>query len=480
MESEARQNPLSKSKTIEQLRTTIDKLETIIEQLDSTSVVNLPSSKTVEALITTTEALENAISNLPPEAVTADSEVTPMSEVVEDQPVVTPIPPEETPPVVKSEIPVSQTLVTEPSGNNTAEQIEPIAAQNIPEAVTKTPAKSSKKKKRNWIPIAIVALILAIIPISLKYLSPETTPQIFSEKTEEIVEKTIIAEPPVIASNLPDNNLPKNEEQSVSSPAQEPLVEITTKTINQETIEDKTIIEPLKQQEVAEIRETPTTDLIREEVVETDLEKPLPQEQPQSKLAIKTEIETSLTNQESETIIASNNSQPPESIEIATTSSSKSPSNVNSIEDKKLTLEINKIPEKDLEPEHSIIIPENLATEITAQPLELKTVVHDIQLTPEQNLIALLSEKVLELSENYQDDLILSIEPNMANNILFVRIADDWYQLESTKQDEIVADLFARSQELEFRKLEIKDQNDNLVARSPVVGQNMIIFRRDS
>ena len=51
---------------------------------------------------------------------------------------------------------------------------------------TKTPTKSRKSRKRkNWIAIAIVALIVAIIPISLKYLSPGLTQQLLSEKAAD-------------------------------------------------------------------------------------------------------------------------------------------------------------------------------------------------------------------------------------------------------------------------------------------------------
>ena len=49
-------------------------------------------------------------------------------------------------------------------------------------------------------------------------------------------------------------------------------------------------------------------------------------------------------------------------------------------------------------------------------------------------LIAALSKQVLQLSEGYQEDIVLSIEPNMSNNILIVRVADDWYQLEANTE----------------------------------------------
>ena len=479
MESEARQNPLSKRKTIEQLRTTIDKLETIIEQLDSTSVVNLPSSNTIEALITTTEKLEEAISNLPSEAVAEDSPPTPISEVAEDPPAVTPIPLEEKPPVSELEAPKSQTSVPQSSLEKAPEQNKPIEQKTVTKPVTKVQQKSRKsKKKKNWIAIAIVALILAIIPISLKYLSPGTTQELLLEKVEEVV----IEEAPVIARKLPHDKLQEQEKTPIfSEESKEQLEDIQISEIPQQGIENIAIIETPKQQEQeTTIKEVATEDLIIEEVTEPEFEKYLVPEETNSKVTIKSDTEATLANNESERIVASDSLEVAEIDGLEITASNKSESNINKIKDEKLALEIDNIHKNIIEQEDLILVPENLITEVTEQPLELKTVIHDVKLTPDQNFIALLRDKIIQLSKNYQEDIVLSIEPNIANNILIVKIADDWYELESTVQDEIVADIFTRSQKLEFRKLEIKDQSDNLVARSPVVGKNMIIFRRDS
>ena len=432
MESEARQNPLSKVETIEQLRITIDKLEAIIEQLNSTSVVDLPSGNSVEALITTTEELENAIAALPQKTVTP-------------------------------------------------EQTEAIAQKNVTKTANKTLIENTKiKKKKNWIAIAIIALIVAIIPISLKYLSPASTQQILLEKVEGIVEKTVTKEPSIIATKLPDNNLQKNEENPVISEVTEKVENITSSESPKQQIEAEIV-------KVATIAFASDSTELLPRLLSSLEDKSLEDGTSEGKQAsLKTEkiaesdLEKSLVEEETETIIASEDSESEEITQLETQVASESPSNIDEtadeIIDQTVVLETENIPE----PEPKILVPENLVTEGTTETLELKTVIHDVKLTPEQKLIAELREKVLQLTEDYQEDIVLFIEPNIANKFLIVTITDDWYQLETTEQDEIVADMFARSQKLEFRKLAIKDQNDNLVARSPVVGQNMIIFRRDS
>ena len=482
MESEAHQNPLSKIETIEQLRTTIDKLETIIEQLNSTSVVDLPSSNSVEALITTTEELENAIAALLQKTVTPESESTPTTNVVTvETPEGPPIPPQEQPSASESETPAPET----------PEKTEPIAQKTVTKPATKAQTKPSKpKKKTNWIAIAIVALIVAIIPISLKYLSPGSTQQVLSEKVEEIVEETVTEEASVIATKLPDKSLQINEEKPVLPAATEQVEDFTISELPKQPIkkitEVATIALTSDSREISELWEPPLfsstwdnkskrTSLTTEKVAESDLEKSLVEEETESIATSVPDLETSATNIEEEATIGSDASESEEIDQLETQPPSESLSNIDEIVDETVVLEKENISE----PEPKIFVPANLVVEDTTETLELKTVIHDVKLTPEQDLIAALSKKLLQLSQNYQEDIVLSIEPNIDNNILIVRITDDWYQLETTEQDEIVADIFARSQKLEFRKLEIKDQNDNLVARSPVVGQNMIIFRRD-
>ncbi|MEA5551565.1 hypothetical protein VB713_11330 [Anabaena cylindrica UHCC 0172] len=109
-----------------------------------------------------------------------------------------------------------------------------------------------------------------------------------------------------------------------------------------------------------------------------------------------------------------------------------------------------------------------------------------IELTPEQALIVAIENQLAEISipiKNTQSEiasskLIKSIQANFRTSDLTIKISDDWYTLEVSQQNQLAADIFQRSQELDFSHLEIIDSQDRLVARSPVVGNEMVIFKR--
>lgn len=101
-----------------------------------------------------------------------------------------------------------------------------------------------------------------------------------------------------------------------------------------------------------------------------------------------------------------------------------------------------------------------------------------IPLTPEQTLIAAIENKVTQVSNNTFSGIVKSIKANFRSSSLIVTISDDWYTLKKSQQDKLVAEMFQRSQELDFTHLEIFDSKEQLVARNPVVGNEMIIFQR--
>ncbi len=123
-------------------------------------------------------------------------------------------------------------------------------------------------------------------------------------------------------------------------------------------------------------------------------------------------------------------------------------------------------PEPELEPE-----PE---PEVTPTPIPTPTIV----LTPEQTLIAAIENQVSEISDRTSSGLIQSIQANFLTSTLAIKISDDWYTLKESQQDKLAAGILQRSQELDFTHLEISDSQNRLVARNPVVGTEMIIFRR--
>ncbi len=103
-----------------------------------------------------------------------------------------------------------------------------------------------------------------------------------------------------------------------------------------------------------------------------------------------------------------------------------------------------------------------------------------IELTPEQALIAAIENQVAEISDRIASGLIKSIEANFRTSNLTVKISDDWYTLQESQQDKLAAEILQRSQELDFTHLEIIDSQKRLIARNPVVGTEIVIFKRQT
>ncbi|MEA5514851.1 hypothetical protein [Nodularia sp. UHCC 0506] len=117
-----------------------------------------------------------------------------------------------------------------------------------------------------------------------------------------------------------------------------------------------------------------------------------------------------------------------------------------------------------------------------------------IKLTPEESLIAAIENQVAEISDGrsrsvsaglspafgdrFASGLIQSIQANFRTSNLTVKINDDWYTLPASEQKQLAAEVLQRAQELDFTHLEILDSQDKLIARNPVVGNEMIIFQQ--
>ncbi|WP_107670034.1 hypothetical protein [Cyanothece sp. BG0011] len=101
------------------------------------------------------------------------------------------------------------------------------------------------------------------------------------------------------------------------------------------------------------------------------------------------------------------------------------------------------------------------------------------KLTPEQSLIAAIQKEVTALTNQYPEDLIGKIEANFLGSRLTVTLGDKWYDLSTKEQDNLADTILEKTQSLDFRKLEMLDSQRNLIARSPVVGNNIIILKRN-
>lgn len=132
------------------------------------------------------------------------------------------------------------------------------------------------------------------------------------------------------------------------------------------------------------------------------------------------------------------------------------------------------------EPVESTAPPEPQPVESTAppEPEPEPSPTPPLELTPEQNLIASIENQIAEISDRYADGLIQSIQANFQGSRLTIKVGDDWYNLKQSQQDKLAARMLERGRELDFTHLEITDPEGTLLARSPVVGTDMVILKR--
>lgn len=121
------------------------------------------------------------------------------------------------------------------------------------------------------------------------------------------------------------------------------------------------------------------------------------------------------------------------------------------------------------------VTPPQLEAPESPQPVEILPPPKP-QLTPEQSLIAAIQQEVTDLTSQYPPGLIGSIEANFSASRLMVTMGDQWYELSLNRQTSLGNTILKRSKRLDFRKLELLDSQGNLIARSPVVGNDIIIL----
>jgi hypothetical protein len=145
------------------------------------------------------------------------------------------------------------------------------------------------------------------------------------------------------------------------------------------------------------------------------------------------------------------------------------------------------LPEPTVAPEVFTVLPEPTATpeaeaeptpEAIPEPEPTPTPEPVVELTPEQSLIAAIEKQVEEISDRLSAGLIKSTQANFRTSNLTIKISNDWYTLEASQQDKLATEILQRAKELNFSHLEIIDSQDKLIARNPVVGNKMVIFKR--
>lgn len=99
------------------------------------------------------------------------------------------------------------------------------------------------------------------------------------------------------------------------------------------------------------------------------------------------------------------------------------------------------------------------------------------ELTPEQSLIAAIQSDIAEISVQYADGLVQAVQANFPQGRLVVTIGDEWYSLAPNRQEQLGRELLTQARALDFAHLELRDRTGALLARSPVVGDTLVILQ---
>ena len=109
------------------------------------------------------------------------------------------------------------------------------------------------------------------------------------------------------------------------------------------------------------------------------------------------------------------------------------------------------------------------------QPVEI---IPPAPLTPEQSLIAAIQNQVAEITDRMGGGLVKSVQADFSIGLLSVQVAEDWYKLSEVEQNQLASQMWKEANSLNFSKLQIANLAGTLIARSPVVGSEMIILER--
>ncbi|MEM6425383.1 MAG: hypothetical protein AAGF66_12450 [Cyanobacteria bacterium P01_H01_bin.119] len=95
---------------------------------------------------------------------------------------------------------------------------------------------------------------------------------------------------------------------------------------------------------------------------------------------------------------------------------------------------------------------------------------------PEQ--IAAVQDQISAIAEKFEPEILQSVQPDFRQSMLFVTIEPRWYDLAPERQDALAQGIWQQAQTLSFEKLKLKDPAAFTIARSPVVGDQVIILWR--
>jgi hypothetical protein len=118
---------------------------------------------------------------------------------------------------------------------------------------------------------------------------------------------------------------------------------------------------------------------------------------------------------------------------------------------------------------------------VSKTPLEstqLPSVAATPQISPEQVFIEEIETQLSEITSQYPAELIETLSIDLTRDRLLVRLNPVWYTLTEDRQNSLTDRMWQQARSNRFTKLELQDDRNVSIARSPVVGKHMIILQR--
>lgn len=112
---------------------------------------------------------------------------------------------------------------------------------------------------------------------------------------------------------------------------------------------------------------------------------------------------------------------------------------------------------------------------VTTQP---NSVANSPQISPEQAFIDAIQTQLSDITSQYPDEIVQTLEADFARDRLIVRLNPVWYTLDDDRQNSIIDRMWNQAKANHVTKLEIQDAQGKPISRSPVVGQHMIVLQR--
>jgi hypothetical protein len=114
-----------------------------------------------------------------------------------------------------------------------------------------------------------------------------------------------------------------------------------------------------------------------------------------------------------------------------------------------------------------------------AQEEEEETIAdQEVALTPEQTFLAGIKQSISSYNSQLHDELIASVKVDFERSFLQVKLEPLWYELSDVQQDRLADDIWRHAKDMAFAKIELADGDGAILARSPVVGKDMVILQR--